>query len=44
MEFTVLDRTPIQGYRLLTLESASPQLSTIITEKAGYPMRPFQPL
>ena len=42
--FNVLDRTPNQGYRQLTLESASPQESTILTEKAGSPKRPLQTL
>ena len=42
--FTVFDRTPNQGYRRLTLESALLQDSTILREKAGYPKLPLQPL
>ena len=42
--FTVLDRTPNQGYHRFTLESASPQRSTVLTEKSGSPKRPLQPL
>ena len=41
---TLLDRNPNQGDRCLTLESTSPQESTILTEKAGYPKRPLKPL
>ena len=40
--FTVLDRTPNQGYRRFTLKSASTQQSTVLTEKAGSPNLPLQ--
>ena len=40
--FTLINRTPDQGYHRVTLESASPQQSTVLTEKAGSPKRPLQ--
>ena len=40
--FTVLDRTPNQGNRRFTLESALPEQSMVLTEKAGSLKRPLQ--
>ena len=40
--FTVLNRTPKKGYCLFIPESASPQQSTVLTEKVGSPKRPLQ--
>ena len=40
--FTVLDRTTNQGYRWFTLESSSPQQSTVLTDKVWSPKRPIQ--
>ena len=40
--FTVLDRTTNQGYRWFTLESSSPQQSTVLTDKVWSPKRPLQ--
>ena len=40
--FTILDRTPNQGYRWFTIESSSPQQSTVLTEKVGSLKRPLQ--
>ena len=42
--FAVLNRTPNQGYRRITLESVSPKYSMFLTEKAESPKRPLQPL
>ena len=42
--FTVLDRNQNHGLPRLTLESASPQESTVPTDKAGSPELPPQPL
>ena len=40
--FTVLNRTPNQGYRRFTLKSDPPQQSKVLREKAGSPKRPLK--